>query len=233
MLIDKPLGITSMQALRVLRVGLAAAGARVKGKGPGKVRTGHAGTLDPLATGLLIACVGRATRTVDRLMGLAKQYVAEVDLTAFTETDDREGAHEVVVVDRVPSLEEVRAACEGFVGEVEQTPPAYSAVHVDGQRAYKLARAGASVELKSRVVRIDAIEIEQYEWPVARLRIDCGKGVYIRSLARDLGQVLKTGGHLASLRRTAIGPYRVDDAVTMGRCERAINPGDLLPAPVA
>ncbi|WP_428386156.1 tRNA pseudouridine(55) synthase TruB [Mucisphaera sp.] len=233
LLIDKPLGITSMDALRVLRRGLAAAGAKVRGKGPGKVRTGHAGTLDPLATGLLIACIGKATRSVEQLMGLPKQYLAEIDLTAFTTTDDREGDRNEVHVHTPPTRDDIDQACQKFLGDIQQTPPAYSAIHVDGRRAYDLARRGKAVELKSRTVRIDAIEITDYHWPLLTLQIDCGKGTYIRSLARDLGQALNTGGHLASLRRTQIGPYRVDQAVDIQRCEAPIHPEDLLPMPSA
>ncbi|QDU70763.1 tRNA pseudouridine(55) synthase TruB [Mucisphaera calidilacus] len=231
LLVDKPLRLSSMDVLRVLRRGLSAAGAKVRGKGPGRVKTGHAGTLDPLATGLLICCVGRATRAVDRLMGQPKQYVAEVDLSAFTTTDDREGERAEVAVDHPPAEADVLDVLPGFVGVIEQAPPAYSAIHVAGRRAYELARSGEAVDLPTRPVRVDGIRLEAYAWPVARLVIDCGKGVYIRSLARDLGRALGTGGHLASLRRTAIGAYRVADAVGIERCEAAVYPGDLLAVP--
>lgn len=232
-MVDKPLGLSSMDVLRVLRRGLASAGAKVRGKGTGKVKTGHAGTLDPLATGLLICCIGKATRSVDRLMGQPKQYIAEVDLSAFTTTDDREGERTEVSVSTPPSQDDLQVAASQFLGTIDQAPPAYSAIHVDGRRAYDLARKGAQFELPTRPVRIDAIELQQYTWPIARLRIDCGKGTYIRSLARDLGKALGTGGHLASLRRTRIGDYHVDHAITIDRCEQPIQPDDLLPIPPA
>jgi tRNA pseudouridine55 synthase len=194
-------------------------------------RVGHAGTLDPLATGVVIVCLGRATRSVEALMGMTKIYEAEVDLSAFTMTDDREGEREEVAVTAVPSAERVREALAGFVGRIEQTPPAYSAIHVGGQRAYKLARRGEAVTLAPRVVRIDAVELLDYAWPMARVRVTCGKGTYIRSLARDMGKALGTGGHLASLRRLAVGEYDLARAVTARRLEGPIGQEDLLPAP--
>ena len=219
LVIDKPLGLSSMDVVR--RVRRAAGGAR----------TGHAGTLDPLATGVVICCLGRATRAVEQLMGLTKVYDAVVDLSAFTATDDREGERQEIPVDTPPTPAEIDAACASFTGEIDQTPPAYSAVHIDGQRAYKLARQGAQVEIPSKRVRIDAIDILAYDWPDLSLRITCGRGTYIRSLARDLGCTLGTGGHLASLRRTSVGSYRVEDAWSLERCDRGIQEADLLPIP--
>ncbi|MCE9589242.1 MAG: tRNA pseudouridine(55) synthase TruB [Planctomycetes bacterium] len=219
LVVDKPIGWSSMDVVR--RVRRAAGGAK----------TGHCGTLDPLATGVVVCCLGSATRQVDRLMGMAKRYEAEVDLSAFTATDDREGAREEVAVATPPDEAAVRAALAGFIGLVEQVPPAFSAVHVDGERAYKLARKGKPVTIAARTVRIDGIELVSYRWPMAQLRIDCGKGTYIRSLARDLGKVLGTGGHLAALRRTAVGVYDLSIAVTEERLSRPIGQGDLLAVP--
>ena len=183
----------------------ASRGQRVK-----KTKCGHAGTLDPLATGVVICCIGKATKAVDRLMGLTKVYEAGVDLSAFTTTDDREGSRREVEVATPPTRDAVALACAGFVGEaVEQVPPAFSAIHIDGRRAYDLARRGEDVKMRPRQVRIDAIELLDYTWPISTIRVTCGKGTYIRSLGRDLGVALGTGGHLASLRRTAVGPYRV------------------------
>lgn len=198
--VDKPLHFSSMDVVRVVR-----------GKARG-AKTGHAGTLDPLATGVLVVCLGKATKLVNRLMDTHKRYLAEVDLTAFTNTDDREGEREEISVDAPPDAERVAAAVAGFVGEIEQTPPAYSAINVSGQRAYKLARRGEAVELAARPVLIHAIDVRGYDWPLLALDIRCGKGTYIRSLARDLGRSLGTGGHLASLRRTEVGPFTLGQA---------------------
>ena len=208
--VDKPVGVSSMDVIR--RVRAAASRAR----GVKKTKCGHAGTLDPLASGLVICCLGKATKSVDHLMGLTKVYETEVDLSAFTATDDREAARQEVAVAEPPSREAVERACFSFVGPaIEQVPPAYSAIHVQGQRAYDLARRGEDVKMRPRLVRIDAIELLGYDWPIARLRITCGKGTYIRSVGRDLGVALGTGGHLAALRRTATGCFNVEDAVPL------------------
>ena len=227
LVIDKPLGISSMAVVSKVRWA-ASRGADVK-----KSKCGHAGTLDPLATGVVICCCGKATKQIDRFMGLTKEYVAEVDLTAFTTTEDREGERtEVEPARGVPTREHVAAACASFVGEaVEQVPPRFSAIHVDGQRAYALARAGEDVKMKPRFVRIDAVELLDFAWPLATVAVTCGKGTYIRSLARDLGVALGTGGHLASLRRTAIGPFRVEDAFALERYSVPMDSDDLRPVP--
>ena len=171
--VDKPIGWSSMDVVR--RVRQAAGGAK----------TGHAGTLDPLATGVVICCLGRATRAVESLMGMTKVYETQVDLSAFTATDDREGDRQQVAVDSVPDESALRDALAEFQGQIEQIPPAYSAVHVNGRRAYQLARRGMAVELSPRTVSIERIELLDYQWPTVNLRVVCGRGVYIRSLARD------------------------------------------------
>jgi len=221
LVVDKPVGLSSMDVVRRVR------------RAAGGVKTGHAGTLDPLATGVVICCLGKATKAVERLMGLPKRYEAVVDLSAFTSTDDAEGERTEVAValDASPSLKRVKTVCAGFVGEVPQVPPAHSAVKVGGQRAYKAARRGERLELAARPVRIDAIEVVDYAWPRLTLRVDCGKGTYIRSLGRDIGTALGTGGHLASLRRTAVGEYTLSQAVEIERCEQPIGQADLLPVP--
>lgn len=219
LVVDKPLGWSSMDVVRRVR------------RAAGGVRTGHCGTLDPLATGVVICCLGPATRCVDRLMGMPKRYDAGVDFSAFTTTDDREGERTEVPVAAPPDKALLREALARFVGQIEQVPPAFSAVHVGGKRAYKLARQGKEVSLSVRMVRIDAIELLSYQWPIARLRIDCGKGTYIRSLARDLGKVLGVGGHLESLRRTAVGKYDLSLAVSGDRLNAPITESDLLPVP--
>jgi len=219
LVVDKPLHWSSMDVCR--RVRRATGGAKV----------GHAGTLDPLATGVVIVCLGKGTKLVEQLMGQPKVYEAEVDLSAFTCTDDREGPREPVAVSTPPVEADVREACVSFVGNVEQAPPLYSAIHVNGERAYKLARRGEDVQMPTRVVRIDAVEVLSYAWPIASLRITCGRGTYIRSLARDLGQRLGTGGHLASLRRTAVGRYTIETAIGEQRLAAPITQADVLALP--
>ena len=197
-----------------------------------KTKCGLAGTLDPLATGVRLCCIGKATKSVDRLMGLTKEYVADVDLSAFTTTDDREGPRREVAVATPPERDAIEAACAAMVGEsVEQIPPAYSAIHIDGRRAYEMARRGEDVKMRPRWVRIDAIEVLAYDWPTGTIRVTCGKGTYIRSIARDLGVALGTGGHLSALRRTAVGRYRVEDAVPSERFEKPLTREELLPIP--
>lgn len=203
LVVDKPLGLSSMDVVRVVR------------RAAGHCKTGHAGTLDPLATGVLICCLGCATRRVDELMGMTKVYETTVDLSAFTSTDDAEGERQEVGVARQPAATEIRTALDVLTGTIEQTPPAYSAIKVGGQRAYKLARKGDDLVLPSRFVRIDAIEMIGYDWPLLRIVVTCGKGTYIRSLARQIGGLLGTGGHLTALRRTAVGPYTIDRAVKL------------------
>ena len=197
----------------------------------GGVKTGHAGTLDPLATGVVVCCIGKATRCVPLLMDMTKIYEAQVDLSAFTTTDDREGDRQEVQVDTPPNREMLLTAIENFIGRVEQVPPNFSAIHVNGRRAYKRARQGEQFQLPSRAVRIDAIELLSYDWPLATIRVTCGKGTYIRSLARDLGKSLGTGGHLAALRRLAVGSYDLAMAVDVSDMDRPITQSDLIAAP--
>lgn len=200
MVIDKPLGWLSAQICRLIRN-------RTRG-----AKVGHAGTLDPLASGVLVICLGRATKLIPILMGSTKQYRAVVDLARVSVSDDLE--HEATVIEgaRPPSIAEIERACTSMVGEIMQRPPVYSAVHVGGKRAYTLARAGAVPELAPKPVTIHDIKILAYEWPRLSLDIRCGKGTYIRSLARDLGQSLGVGGMLAELRRTASDPFTVVQA---------------------
>ena len=222
--VDKPVGPSSMDVVRQVRRAAA------HGCGHKRVKVGHADTLDPLASGLMICCLGQATRCVDQLMNLPKVYDAIVNLSAFSSTDDREGQFEPVST-HPPTLEVVGDACGRFVGDIQQTPPVYSAVHVNGKRAYALARRGLQVQLKPRQVRIDQIELLDYSWPLVQLRISCGRGTYIRSLARDLGHELQTGGHLETLRRTAVGSYTVQQANPISRFEQSLYQEDLLPKP--
>jgi tRNA pseudouridine55 synthase len=218
LVVDKPLGWSSMDVVRRVR------------RATGLKRVGHAGTLDPLATGVVVVCLGRATKLVERLMGLPKTYEADVDLSAFTATDDREGQVQPLDIGpaALPDAAAIHAILPRFIGEVQQRPPAHSAIKVAGQRAYALARRGETVELPARTVRIDAIDVLDYAWPILSIRVACGRGTYIRSLARDLGVALHTGGHLAVLRRTAIGPFTLDRAVTERDLAAALSPHHLL-----
>ncbi len=236
LVVDKPLQWSSMTVVRKVRQAVRRGLERPEDAAPDeprpkkrKVKVGHAGTLDPLAIGVVLCCVGKATKHVARFMGLTKVYEAQIDLSAFTVGDDREGAREEVEVAAPPDTAAIRAALDQFVGEIQQVPPAHSALWVNGRRAYKLARAGETVELAARPVRIDAIELLDYAWPLADIRVTCGKGVYIRALARDLGRALNVGGHLAALRRTAIGQYDLSMAATADRLTGVIHQEDLLP----
>lgn len=222
LLIDKAVGPTSMQVCAAVRARFR------RGGSPKRVKVGHAGTLDPLASGLLIVLVGKATRLCERYMGGEKVYEAVIDLSKRSATDDAEGAARVVEVASPPTRGAVEAASRAFVGTIQQSPPAYSAVHVDGQRAYALARRGEAPILPARPVEVREFRIEAYEWPLVRATIVCGKGTYIRSLARDLGRALGTGGMLAGLRRTRIGEFDVSRAVTVASLPEAMTQADVL-----
>lgn len=219
LVVDKPAGLSSMDVVRRVR------------HAAGFCKTGHGGTLDPLATGVVVCCLGGATKLVESLMQGTKVYEAVVDLSAFTMTDDREGERRAVVVDQPPARAAVEAACATMVGQIMQRPPAFSALHVEGRRAYELARRGETVELPARPVTVHTIDVLKYTFPLLDLRITCGKGTYIRSIARDLGLALHTGGHLASLRRTAVGRFTIDMATPIERLEQPITAKDLLPIP--
>ena len=197
LLIDKEMEWTSFDAVAKIRNML-----NVK-------KVGHTGTLDPLATGLLVLCVGKATKLAERLTGLDKEYVGEITLGVTSNTDDAEG--EIVEnPDAKPvNLEQIQAVLKKFEGEIEQMPPQFSAKKVGGKRAYKLARKGEKVELTAKKITINEIEILEYNWPILKLRIDCGKGTYIRSIARDLGGLLGVGGYLSALQRTKVGHFHL------------------------
>jgi len=202
LVLDKPLGITSRAALD-----------RALGWFPKGTRMGHTGTLDPLATGVLVACLGWTTRLADYVQAMPKEYVAGVRFGARSATDDAEGPIEETPNAVMPDEAAFRAALESFVGEIDQTPPAFSAARVAGRRAYALARKGQEVRLESRRVRIYAIDVRVFTGNSAVLHVHCGKGTYIRSLARDLGEKLGCGAYLDSLRRTRVGPFDETRAV--------------------
>jgi len=200
--IDKPDGITSHDVIYQIR---RVAGLR---------RVGHAGTLDPLATGVLLVCLGRATRLVEYLVGQPKTYEAAIRLGQSTNTYDAEGD---VVAERPLTFTptDVTHALAQFRGDIEQVPPMYSAIKKDGQPLYKLARRGEKVELEPRPVTIYELDMLAFEPPILKLRVTCSSGTYIRSLAHDLGEVLGCGGHITALRRTAVGNFSLDTAVPL------------------
>jgi len=203
--IDKPLGLSSARVV-----------GRVKRLLPRGTKIGHAGTLDPFATGVLLLLVGRATKRCEELMDQPKQYEATVKFGATTATDDPESP-EIAWPNSAGEIsrEQIESLLPSFIGEVMQQPPIFSALKVGGRRAYALARKGHAVKLFPRPVRIYGIELLEYHWPLLRLRIDCGRGTYIRSLARDIGAALNVGGHLTQLRRTRVGQYEVESAIKL------------------
>ncbi len=211
--VDKEGGLTSFQAVALVR------------RGTGVRRVGHAGTLDPMATGVLLVCVGQAVRVTEYLMDLPKVYRARIVLGVATDTYDAEGSVTSTAPPVEVSREQVEAALRRFVGEIEQTPPAYSAVKVQGQPAYRLARKGQPVTLASRPARVYRIDLLAFEPPSVEVEVECGKGTYIRSIAHDLGQQLGCGAHLAALVRTRVGPFDVADATGTQGLREAFESG--------
>jgi tRNA pseudouridine55 synthase len=204
LVIDKPSGMTSRDAVN-----------HVQRWFPRKTKIGHTGTLDPLATGVLVICIGAATRLADYVQAMPKTYVSRFRLGATSTTDDADGTI-TETPDATPlTREQIDAALASFIGTIEQTPPAYSALKVGGQRAHDLARKGEGFELRARPVRIDTIRVLAYEWPFLDVEIDCGKGTYIRSIARDLGAKLGCGGLVQTLRRTRIGPFTAEQGISL------------------
>ena len=206
--LDKPLGWTSFDVVK-----------RIRGKlhhrlGIKKLKVGHAGTLDPLATGVLIVCTGKMTKQIDELQAHVKEYVAEITLGATTPSFDLETPIDATYSTEHITREQVEQVLQQqFVGSIKQVPPSYSACKVDGHRAYKMARKGKEVELKAKELVIDEIELLNYSMPRIEIRVVCSKGTYIRALARDIGQALGSGAHLTALRRTRVGGVRVDDCL--------------------
>ena len=219
LIIDKPTGRSSMAAVAHVRT---RTGGR---KGP---KVGHAGTLDPLATGVLVVAVGKATRSIEAMMVTAKRYVTEIDLSAWTASDDLESPLEPCDVPDPPSRAQIEAALTQFTGTFLQRPPALSAIKVNGRRAYKAARAGEPIDLPLRTVTVHEVVITAYEWPVVTLDVHCAKGFYVRSLARELGGILKTGGHCRSIRRTAVGPFVIENATCLMDLPETIDQANLL-----
>jgi tRNA pseudouridine55 synthase len=216
--LDKGVGMTSTHAVAVVKRGLSAR------------KAGHAGTLDPLASGILPIALGEATKTVPFIMDGRKSYVFTVAWGAETNTDDAEG--EVVArTDRLPSPAEIEALLPRFTGSIQQVPPRFSAIKIQGERAYDLARDGEVVELQPRVVEIDRLALVRHEGNRSVIEADCGKGTYVRAIARDLGRALGCLGHIAALRRTRVGPFSDADAVTVDHV--ATDPAALRPVETA
>lgn len=202
LLIDKPLTWTSFDVVGKVRNSIK----------PLKLKVGHAGTLDPLATGLLIVCTGKLTKKIDSYQAEDKEYTGSITLGATTPSYDLETEiDQTFSIDHITE-EMIFEAAKSFEGEIQQFPPAHSAIKINGERVYEKARRGEEVEIKSRQVRINSFLIEKIELPNVYFRISCSKGTYIRSLAYDFGKFLQSGSHLSSLRRTKSGHYRVENA---------------------
>lgn len=200
----KPKGITSHDVVDIVR------------KKTGVKRVGHGGTLDPLAEGVLVVAVGREnTKKLEKFVKGGKEYLAEIKLGENSATDDEEGEKTVINQEIKPNRTEIQTVLEQFIGKISQTPPLYSALKLQGQPAFRRVRKGQKIELKAREVEIKEIKLISYKYPVVKLKVICGPGVYIRSLARDLGEKLKTGGYLKSLIRTRVGEFTVQNAIKL------------------
>ena len=207
--IDKPLGWTSFDAVKRVRSQL------LRRYGIRKMKVGHAGTLDPLATGVMIICTGRATKRIDELQAGVKEYVATIALGATTPSFDLDTEIDSTYTTGHITRSLVEDTLRRFTGRIEQVPPAFSAVKVDGHRAYKMARQGNMPDLKPKILVIDEIELLSYAPDSITIRVVCSKGTYIRALARDIGSALGSGGHLTALRRTRVGNVSADQCMEM------------------
>lgn len=213
LLIDKPLKWTSFQVVNKVRWLLR------KEFNLKKLKVGHAGTLDPLATGLLILCVGKFTKKIDTFQAQHKEYTGIITLGGTTPSYDLETEiDQSFSLDGITS-EKIHAATEQFIGDIMQQPPIFSALKKEGKRLYEFARKGETVDIPMRNIHISAFEITQIDLPNIHFRVACGKGTYIRSLAHDFGKALGNGGHLSALRRTKIGDYKVEDAIGVSEFE--------------
>ena len=209
LIIDKPLGWTSFDVVKRVRSVLT------RRYGLKKMKVGHAGTLDPLATGVMIVVTGRSTKLIEQLQAGVKEYVATIKLGATTPSFDLETEIDATFPTEHITRELVEETLGRFKGRIEQVPPAFSACKVDGKRAYELARKGRDVELKPKVLVIDEIELQEFAPDSITVRVVCSKGTYIRALARDIGLALGSGGHLTALRRTRVGECSIDDALNV------------------
>lgn len=222
--IDKPLRWTSFDAVKRLR------GAVMRRMGVKKFKVGHAGTLDPLATGVMIVCTGKATKRIEELQAGVKEYIATVALGATTPSFDLETQIDATYPTDHIDRGLVEEVLKKFIGRIEQIPPTYSACKVDGKRAYLMARKGKEVELKPKILIIDEIELLEFDPKQIVIRVVCSKGTYIRALARDIGQALGSGGHLTALRRTRVGDVRINDCMTVdAACEMITSAEVVMP----
>jgi tRNA pseudouridine55 synthase len=219
--VHKPSGISSREAVNCVQRQVA----------PAKI--GHAGTLDPIASGVLIVCVGKATRLIEHLQRGTKSYRARFALGRKSDTEDIEGEVELLDSPPIPTIQQLEAALPRFLGTISQRPPSFSAIKVKGQRAYHLARRGDLVTLAARPVEIHALTTIEYAYPDWTVEITCGSGTYVRSLGRDIAQSLGTEAIMTALVRTAVGPFRLDDAVSLEQLERDSVAAHLLQPEVA
>lgn len=219
--IDKPKTWTSFDAVKRLRSELLRR-LRVK-----KIKVGHAGTLDPLASGVMAICTGRATRQIEQLQAGVKEYVADIALGATTPSFDLETQIDATYPTEHITEDQVRKVLESFRGKIEQIPPSFSACKIGGTRAYEMARKGEEVDLKPKTLVIEEIELLEYSRTSIRIRVLCSKGTYIRALARDIGVALGTGAHLTDLRRTRVGDIHVSDCLTIPQAVELIKTVEL------
>lgn len=215
--IDKPLHWTSFRVVRVVRAKIC------RRLGIKKLKVGHAGTLDPLATGVMILCTGRKTKLIEALQAETKEYIAHVRLGATTPSFDLETEVDAEYPTTHITRKMVEDVLRRFTGTIEQVPPVFSAVKVDGKRAYELARKNKDIELKPKLLVIDDIELISYNMPDITIRVVCSKGTYIRALARDIGIALDSGAHLTGLRRTRVGDITVDNCLNMDDIDHFFN----------
>ena len=222
--IDKPLEWTSFDVVKRIRGVLLH---RLHRK---KMKVGHAGTLDPLATGVMVVVTGRSTKLIEQLQADVKEYVATIQLGSTTPSYDLETKIDAKYPTEHITKEMIDRILPRFKGRIEQVPPAFSACKIDGKRAYDMARKGKDVELKPKVLVIDEIEVEEFDSQemTLRLRIVCSKGTYIRALARDIGEALDSGAHLIALRRTRVGDMRVEDCLTVDQAVELIRTTDII-----
>lgn len=207
--VDKPYGWTSFDAVKRIR------GALLRRLGIKKLKVGHAGTLDPLASGVMIVTTGRATKQIEQLQAGVKEYIAEIALGATTPSFDLETEIDATYPTEHITRQLVEEVLVRFHGTIEQVPPAFSAVKIDGRRAYDMARKGREVNLKPKTLVIDEIELMDFSPEKITVRVVCSKGTYIRALARDIGEALGSGAHLTALRRTRVGDVGIDDCLTV------------------
>ncbi len=221
--IDKPYGWTSFAVVGKLRYHIS------KRLGVKKIKVGHAGTLDPLASGVLVVCTGKATKRIDELQAGVKEYVAEIKLGATTPSFDLETEEDATYPWEHITREQIDNVLQTqFVGSIEQVPPSYSACKINGKRAYKIARTGNEVELKAKTLVINEIELLEFEGQRLVIRVVCGKGTYIRALARDIGLALGSGAHLTGLRRTRVGDVLVQECLSVDEAVDVINTTDIV-----